>query len=202
MGETRKKELITSGLMLGLRSSDDIHVLEDRNFPDSMTVTWNPRLISNLLTTTFAPKMASIPATSAPQASVDIIITFDDRGVSNHPNHRSLYHGSMTFLKSLMHRHSGWECPVALYTLTSVNMLRKYCSLLDSPATILNLIGRRKEQSTYPTPMMYVNNMQHYLTARRAMVQGHKSQMVWFRWGWVTLGRYMMINDLKKEKMK
>jgi len=33
------------------------------------------------------------------------------------------------------------------------------------------------------------------------MVQGHKSQMVWFRWGWITIGRYMTVNDLKREKV-
>lgn len=201
MGETRKKELIASGLMLGIRSSDDIFVLEDQNFPDSMSVTWNPRLVSNTLTSAFAPKMASIPATSAPQTSIDIIVTFDANGVSYHSNHRSLYHGATTFLKALMHRHSGWECPVALYTLTSVNMLRKYSSVLDAPATILSLVFRRKEQGSCPTPMMYVNSMMQYSTARQAMVHGHKSQMVWFRWGWITLGRYMIINDLKKEKV-
>ncbi|RMD42722.1 hypothetical protein DV735_g2416, partial [Chaetothyriales sp. CBS 134920] len=35
--------------------------------------------------------------------------------------------------------------------------------------------------------------------AREAMVHGHRSQMVWFRWGWITLGRYMLINDLVRE---
>ncbi|KAF2104871.1 phosphatidylinositol glycan class L [Rhizodiscina lignyota] len=201
LGETRKKELITSGLMLGLRSSDDIFVFEDRNFPDSMSVTWNPRLISNLLTTTFAPKMASIAATSAPQTTVDIVITFDEHGISHHPNHRSLYHGATTFIKSLMHRHTGWECPIALYTLTSVNIVRKYSSVLDAPATIFNLIFRKKEQSAFPTPLLYVSGLREYVAARSAMVRGHKSQMVWFRWGWIALGRYMILNDLKKEKV-
>jgi N-acetylglucosaminylphosphatidylinositol deacetylase len=30
LGETRKKELVKSGLQLGLGSKDDIHVIEDK----------------------------------------------------------------------------------------------------------------------------------------------------------------------------
>jgi len=26
--------------------------------------------------------------------------------------------------------------------------------------------------------------------------------MKWFRWGWIGVSRYMIINDLKKEKIK
>lgn len=186
--------------MLGVQHESDVLVIEDKNFPDSMHVTWNPRLISNLLTATFAPKMASIPSSKAPEATMDILITFDDYGVSNHPNHRSLYHGSVSFLKALMSRHAGWECPVSLYTLTSLSMLRKYGSIVDAPATMFSMIFRKKERGGLPTPLLFASGMGEYQTARSAMVKGHKSQMVWFRWGWITLGRYMVMNDLVKER--
>ncbi|KAF3053883.1 N-acetylglucosaminyl-phosphatidylinositol de-N-acetylase [Didymella keratinophila] len=154
LGETRKKELVKSGLQLGIGNKDDIHVIEDKNFPDSMTVTWHPRLISNLLTTTFAPKMSSISAKNAPEANIDAIITFDAHGVSGHPNHKSLYDGAHTFLKALMHRHSGWECPIKLYTLTTTSIFRKYASLLDAPATLITAITRKKELGNFPTPLL------------------------------------------------
>jgi N-acetylglucosaminylphosphatidylinositol deacetylase len=31
------------------------------------------------------------------------------------------------------------------------------------------------------------------------MTTAHESQMRWFRWGWISLSRYMVLNDLKKE---
>jgi N-acetylglucosaminylphosphatidylinositol deacetylase len=37
--------------------------------------------------------------------------------------------------------------------------------------------------------------------AQQAMTGAHKSQMRWFRWGWVGLSRYMVVNDLKLEKV-
>ncbi|KAF2706051.1 phosphatidylinositol glycan class L [Pleomassaria siparia CBS 279.74] len=200
LGPIRKKELVKSGLQLGIRSADDIMVVEDNNFPDSMTVTWNPRLISNFLTSAFAPKMGSISSKEAPQATVDAIITFDPDGISAHPNHKSLHAGAHAFLKALMHRHSGWECPIKLYTLTTTSVLRKYLSLLDAPATLIGVVVKRKELGSYPTPLMFVSSPVGYRTAQKAMTTAHKSQMRWFRWGWISFSRYMIVNDLKKER--
>lgn len=166
-----------------------------------MTVTWHPRLISNLLTTAFAPKMASISAKQPPQATIDAILTFDPHGVSAHPNHISLHAGAHMFLKALMHRHSGWECPVRLYTLTTTNILRKYVHLLDAPATIMGAIWARKEKGEFPTPLLFVSGWTGYRRAQGAMTGAHESQMRWFRWGWIGLSRYMVINDLRKEKV-
>ena len=165
-----------------------------------MTVTWHPRLISNFLTSAFAPKMGSISSKEAPQATIHAIITFDAGGVSAHPNHKSLYTGAHAFLKALMHRHSGWECPIKLYTLTTTSVFRKYISLLDAPATMIGVITRKKELGNYPTPMMFVSSPVGYRTAQRAMTTAHESQMRWFRWGWISFSRYMVLNDLKKEK--
>jgi len=201
LGGKRTKELEKSAQLLGIRSEKDVLVIDDANFPDSMTTTWNARSISNLLTSAFAPKMAKLSEDTQPETNIDIIITFDANGVSSHPNHKSLYDGAKTFLKTIMHNHKGWECPVKLYVLHSTNVIRKYMSVLDSAATIATCALRRKEVGSYPSPLMFVSGVGGYSKARRAMTRGHKSQMVWFRWGWITLSRYMVINDLRKVKV-
>jgi N-acetylglucosaminylphosphatidylinositol deacetylase len=99
-----------------------------------------------------------------------------------------------------MHRHSGWDCPIKLYTLTSTNIVRKYISVLDAPLTILRVVATRKELGGYPTPLMFTSSPVGYRTAQKAMTTAHESQMRWFRWGWISLSRYMLLNDLKKEK--
>ncbi|KAK8188989.1 putative deacetylase LmbE-like domain-containing protein [Phyllosticta capitalensis] len=200
LGETRKKELVKSGMVLGLRSEEDVLVIEDTNFPDSMSVTWDARLISNLLTKAFAPRMASMPANSAPEATIDVLITFDAGGISGHPNHRSLYHGARAFLKALMHRHAGWECPVKLYTLSSINIFRKYVSVLDAPATVGSILVRKKQVGAFPSPLLFASGPSDVASAQAAMTKAHVSQMRWFRWGWITIGRYMVLNDLRREK--
>lgn len=167
-----------------------------------MTVTWHPRLISNLLIATFAPKMSSIQPHQPPQAHLDVLITFDADGISSHPNHKALYLGAHAFLKALMHKHSGWECPIKLYTLTTTGIMRKYMSVLDLPATMLRAVVARKKPGEYPTPLLAVSSPMGYRRAQRAMTTAHRSQMRWFRWGWIGLARYMVINDLKKEDRK
>lgn len=201
LGAIRKKELVKSGMLLGLRSSSDVLVLDDPNFPDSMTQTWDPKALVSLLTSTFAPKMAAIGPKSAPETSIDVIVTFDASGVSGHPNHISLYHGAVAFVRAIMARHSGWEAPVKVYTLTSVNVLRKYSSVVDAPVTILRSMFKRKEAGAYPSPLLIVSGLFGYRNAQTAMTTAHQSQMRWFRWGWIGISRYMVINDLRKEKI-
>jgi len=167
-----------------------------------MTANWSTSIISTLLLGTFAPNHAKTSTKSAPTATIDALITFDRHGVSSHPNHISLYHGSVAFLKTLMSRHTGWECPVKLYTLRSVNIARKYVSILDAPATILSVIfmSGKREAGESPTPLFCVAGLRDYSRGRDAMTKAHRSQMRWFRWGWIGVGRYMVINDLRKEK--
>jgi len=100
-----------------------------------------------------------------------------------------------------MHRHTGWECPIKLYTLTTTSIFRKYLSILDAPGTIITAIMRKKELGEFPTPMLFASSPVGYRRAQIAMTTAHESQMRWFRWGWITLSRYMIINDLKKEKV-
>jgi len=143
-----------------------------------------------------------------PRATIDVLITFDEHGISSHPNHKALYHGAVLFLKNIMRGHSGYACPVALYTLSSINIFRKYSFILDSIPTLLggiygrifeNATSRRTVNKQGADRLVFINDIVRYSKARAAMVSGHKSQMVWFRWGWITLGRYMVLNDLKRE---
>ena len=99
---------------------------------------------------------------------------------------------------------SGWKCPVELYTLTTTSIIRKYISVLDAP--IIMLIGAlrtaglsKKKKTEEPPSLLYINDYARWWRGLTAMVKGHKSQMRWFRWGWVSVGRYMVVNDLRKE---
>ncbi|KAI2609161.1 LmbE-like protein [Hypoxylon sp. NC1633] len=214
LGETRKKELVKSGMLLGLRHEDDVHVHESPDFPDSMTTTWDVSKISALLSSAFAPHLARQKAssnTSAPTASIDVLITFDASGVSSHPNHISLYHGARAFVSALVRGKPGWASPVDLYTLTSVGFLRKYTAFLDVFATVLSLAingsqTRKGSDKGNPGALVSMSGLvggrESYGKARTAMTEAHKSQMVWFRWGWIALSRYMYLNDLRLERIK
>jgi N-acetylglucosaminylphosphatidylinositol deacetylase len=178
-----------------------LNLTKPSKLPDSITTNWDPKTISDLLYKNFASKVAKISANQKPQADIDILITFDRHGISSHPNHRSLYFGARNFLQTLMHQRSGWESPIKLYTLTTTNILRKYLSIFDAPLSVLGVIFSRKEVGTSPAPLLFVSGPGGYRKAQKAMTTAHKSQMVWFRWGWIGMSRYMIINDLQKEKV-
>lgn len=184
-----------------------------------MTTTWDASKISSLLCSAFAPHLAAQKASTnttaaPPTAAIDVLITFDSRGVSSHPNHISLYHGARAFVATLTRGRPGWASPVDLYTLTSVGVLRKYTAFLDALATVFELlfvgggVGSKKKGSDKGNPgalvsmSALVGARESYGAARAAMTEAHKSQMVWFRWGWIALSRYMYINDLKLERVK
>lgn len=180
-----------------------------------MTQTWDPSKISSLLSRAFlSPQPTSTSSkknnnnNDPPTATIDALITFDASGVSGHPNHISLYHGSRHFLSTLQRGRSGWAPPVDLYVLTSVSIARKYTGFLDVFATILSQIFANREKSGRGNPGTLVSvsalagGRESYGAARTAMTQAHKSQMVWFRWGWIALSRYMYVNDLRLERVK
>lgn len=200
LGHIRKKELTKSALLLGIPSAEQVVVVEDERFPDSLTKNWEAKEVAKVLQHYFAPKMKTMSADAAPVAMIDAIITFDKRGVSSHPNHVSLYHGASTFLRNLMQRHSGWETPIKIYTLTTTNFVRKYSSVVDAMITVVMSLVKKKKSGDFPTPIMAVSGVGGLRKAQVAMTTAHQSQMRWFRWGWIGISRYMIVNDLVRVK--
>lgn len=227
LGEARKKELEVAASKLGLRKREDVFVMDEPSrFKDGMKEQWDDKEIAKVLAQAFAPD-AQLPEAgekmqkrqkskdkNGPRATIDALITFDRHGISSHPNHIALYHGAKTFLTTLMRDHSGYSCPITLYTLQSINILRKYSFVLDVLPTyftgivsdvVAGATGKRKpakkgiSKGNKGDRVLFVSDITRYLKGRDAMVNAHKSQMVWFRHGWISIGRYMVVNDLKRE---
>jgi len=191
-------------MLLGLRKEDDVFIFDSPDFPDSMTTTWSKEKIASLLSSAFAPNLSNAlksKSTEAPKATIDVLITFDANGISSHPNHISLYHGARQFISSLIKNRPGWQCPVDLYTLSSINVVRKYSSFLDAIVTLIITVFGKKSQGSHPSPLLFMSGPGEVRTAQQAMTNAHISQMRWFRWGWIGLSRYMMVNDLRLEKV-
>lgn len=204
LGETRKGELAVSAVMLGLRAANDVLVLEDEAFPDSMTATWPTAKITQVLSSAFAPSATQGHKKTPPEAKVDVIITFDKHGVSDHPNHKSLYYGARAWALGILKGKEGWKNPVEMYTLTSTNIARKYMSFLDATITLSigafrGLRAGKKRVKEEPPSLVFISSYDGYRKGQKAMTQGHKTQMRWFRWAWICIGRYMIVNDLKRE---
>lgn len=185
-----------------------------------MNATWPSDKISSLLREAFTPKQPAAKAKPSadqqqPTATIDVLITFDAQGVSAHPNHISLYHGARAFVASLTTNKPGWSSPVDMYTLTSVSIFRKFTGILDVFITLGSTAltiwrggpgGQAVtglEMKKHPAGLVFMHGLGRggWATAREAMTSAHVSQMVWFRYGWITLSRYMFMNDLSLEKV-
>lgn len=249
LGDIRRTELVKSAMTLGLRSEEDVWVLDDPQFPDSMTTEWSASAVSDVLCQAFAPQLVQHPSTpskrstaaTAATASIDVLVTFDGHGVSSHPNHISCHRGARQFVSHLVQGRPGSAPPVDLYALSTVPIWRKYAALWDVPITLVawwwsamrsagGKGGKGKGWSReHPGALVFVNNFVGggggvrnaaavnmaggrrvregagaggtVFTAWKAMVTAHRSQMVWFRWGWIVFSRYMYMNDLRLEKI-
>jgi N-acetylglucosaminylphosphatidylinositol deacetylase len=90
---------------------------------------------------------------------------------------------------------------VDLYTLSSVNVVRKYASILDTISSMMIAAFSKRTTGAHPSPLLFMSGLGEIRTAQRAMTHAHISQMRWFRWGWIGMSRYMAVNDLHLEKI-
>ncbi|KFQ70830.1 N-acetylglucosaminyl-phosphatidylinositol de-N-acetylase, partial [Phaethon lepturus] len=149
-----------------------IALLIFRDLPDNPAVEWDTQLLA-----TFVHK--HIEAND-----INLVVTFDAGGVSGHANHISLYN-------ALRYNYSCFEiftlflclgCRVLV--LESVNLFRKYISVLDVPISCV-----------LPRDALFILTEEETEQARSAM-RCHRSQLLWFRHIYMLFSRYMVINSL------
>ncbi|XP_029467166.1 N-acetylglucosaminyl-phosphatidylinositol de-N-acetylase [Rhinatrema bivittatum] len=165
-GDVRTKELVHSCDVLGIPPSN-VTVIDHRDLPDNPGIQWDIQLLSSIVLNYMEAN------------SIELVITFDEGGVSGHANHTSLY-------TALRYLHSEGKLPqgCAVLTLESVNIFRKYISLLDLPVSCLQ-----------PHDIIFVLSQEEYRQAKSAM-KCHRSQLLWFRHLYLLFSRYMWINSL------
>ena len=88
--------------------------------------------------------------------SIDTCVTFDRHGVSGHRNHISLYYALACLAMEDRER--------SVFCLTSVNLLRKYSSVVDVPMSFL------------VCPTVYLAGLAQWFQLQRAMM-AHWSQV-------------------------
>ncbi|XP_060139051.1 N-acetylglucosaminyl-phosphatidylinositol de-N-acetylase isoform X2 [Zootoca vivipara] len=165
-GDVRKKELLDSCLVLGIPPSN-VTIIDHRDLPDHPSVEWDTQLLSALI------------LKHVKTNQINLVVTFDARGVSGHLNHKCLY----TAVRRL---HSEKKFPEGcqVLTLETVNLFRKYISILDAPISYLRS----------PDVLVVLARKDADL-AKRAM-QCHHSQLLWFRRLYLFFSRYVVINSL------
>lgn len=162
-GHQRKRELFASCKLLGIKDSNVI-LMRHSKLKDDPAVRWREELVSDII----LRQVASL--------SIDTCVTFDRHGVSGHRNHISLYYALACLAMEDSQR--------AVFTLTSVNLLRKYSGVVDVPMSFL------------VCPRVYLAGLSQWLQLQRAMM-AHWSQYTWFRRLYMVFSRYTLINTLE-----
>lgn len=195
-GAIRSQELRTSARIVGLQT-EDVVVLD--NYKDGMDVKWLPQDVAKTLHEQVG---------DAGQSAQTVLITFDRQGVSNHPNHISLYYGCKEYFKTFVQLHGALK----LYVLKSLNFWEKYSfTVLTNVELLVDLVSKfflntlkiNINVSFFNTyngrslsSIKFYSDLNMLSVSYAAMAYGHFSQMVWFRYGWLMFSRYLTFNHL------
>ena len=156
-----------------IRSENNKIVIVDHDeLKDGMRQTWNTELIAQLVYK-FVQKF-----------NISTILTFDERGISDHPNHIATWNGVREF-KIRCEREKCFN-HVDVFQLETSSLIRKYLGVLD---LIVSLHKNSDHNVTIFTPSP--------LFAWKAM-RAHHSQFVWFRKLFVLFSRYTFVNTFTK----
>ncbi|XP_030040111.2 N-acetylglucosaminyl-phosphatidylinositol de-N-acetylase [Manduca sexta] len=166
-GNIRRKELWDACHILGV-PDENICIISDTRLQDNPKINWP------------VPVVAKLIHHQIEALDIDTLVTFDRGGVSSHANHSAVFYAvAYIFVEKIM------PTRCAVYTLDSVNILRKYLGFLDLPLSFV-LSSKR-----------YFLRWTESRRVVRAMKR-HRSQMIWFRYLYVMFSRYMVINTLRR----
>ncbi|CAG0900052.1 unnamed protein product [Cyprideis torosa] len=162
----RKEELLASCEILGIPRRN-VTLYRCTNLPDNPRVDWGPNLLAALILKTVS------------SLSCDMVLTFDNKGVSGHKNHTALFSAVQLLVHTL-----SLPPDVPVYTLQTCGTLAKYLYLFTVPYT-------------YTTSQhACVLSWKQSRTVVRAMRQ-HRSQMLWFRHLYLWFSSYLLLNVLQ-----
>jgi N-acetylglucosaminylphosphatidylinositol deacetylase len=167
LGAVREKELESARKFLGVDSSE---VVNDSKLKDGFKEVWPEETV------------AACVEASVRRLDANVVLTFDERGVSGHPNHVAAYRGVRRWAADVR-KTSASPSPEA-WALVTVNPLRKFLTFGDVFASF----ALESHVLVAATSAIEV---------RRAMSL-HRSQWVWYRKLFVVFSRYAYVNSLRR----
>jgi len=194
--------MLSACQIIGLETCN-VQVLDDDRIPDGPHVIWEDGVVSGVIEEYLVQSVESKASFSG--SGCVRIITFDEYGVSGHPNHCDTSRGVCRFLYDVQLGHVDLKLKKLkfyLYRLRSVPVWRKYCVVVDllyeglrwfiSVCFLFIWGGSRKDQDNYFFAF-------HPKLTWMAMA-AHHSQFVWYRRLSVLFSRYTYINSLDEMK--
>lgn len=186
LGATRAVELQNSIKLLLSKRTTNTTILGHK---DGMHEVWDTALMLDQLT--------DIIPTSPPKGKQNIILTFDKDGVSDHINHKKCFEVAYQY-------YSNYKESTLLLTLNSYhnNILLKYSSFSWECLKLLNVlynpfVSKDVSPLSKNHHITIFSTFPQYILSLASMLNAHKSQMVWYRYLWWVLSRFVFANDIK-----
>ncbi|KAF7811065.1 N-acetylglucosaminyl-phosphatidylinositol de-N-acetylase-like isoform X1 [Senna tora] len=182
-GNVRKQELYQACATLKV-PMQQVKVVDHPDLQDGFGKVWNHNILANLVKEEIR------------RHTIDMIITFDNYGVSGHCNHRDVHYGVRTSVNSFSYGisrkllHDNPYGDIEAWELVSTNILRKYSGPIDIWFSMFVAM-----MHSNGTIQFLVNEHSH--RSFLAMAQ-HSSQWVWFRKFFVAMSSYTYMNTLRK----
>ncbi|KAJ6230230.1 n-acetylglucosaminyl-phosphatidylinositol de-n-acetylase [Anaeramoeba flamelloides] len=170
-GETRKRELILSCNSLGVPASR-VYIEDSPKLQDGAE--WIPSDCVIAIRKAFRA-FGAIP---------DFLLTLDCVGVSGNMNHKSTYLAVQQLISQQKER---TEKFIRGFKLCTVGAIRKHITIVDLWFALIERLFDHVD-------LLIVGKWENSWTALRQ----HKSQLVWFRWIYIFVSRYAMVNTLKE----
>lgn len=198
LGDVRERELNRAARLLNI---DTVKVLD---YVDDIKNYWDTDDIVKTISKEIdiLKKQLNIANTSKNNNNDFIILSFDEFGVSNHPNHKSIYLGIKKY-HSLTNTRT--------FTLKSWNLLLKYSGFIFSSIEITFKWLSKCDKINDFLDTHEINFLKDYRVTNSVgiysdlntlflnfttMTWAHYSQIVWFRWIWIFASKYMNSNEL------
>ncbi|CAG9330309.1 unnamed protein product [Blepharisma stoltei] len=163
LGSTREVELAKACTFLGVKGHT---IIDNESLKDGMNNRWNTQLIEQIVLKEIRERDANI------------IVSFDIKGISSHPNHCAISQA----MQKIANKEESIDKELKFFELETTGIIRKYIGVLDA------ILSFRND---------YVFLNVNLFTTWKAMAT-HHSQFVWFRKLFVLFSRYGYINTLAK----
>lgn len=183
MGKVRVAELLYSAQLFSIEKSQ-VAVVDDKELKDGPHNRWN------------VEKIAQIVSNHVKEKSIEMILTFDEHGVSAHPNHIAVHHGVALFLARHLDAAAAAapksEMPSKLqcFKLVTTGLVRKYTGCMDALWRMLWPPAKVEMVFFAPAGLLLLPSFWHSHLA----MQAHRSQYTWFRRLYVIFSRYSYLN--------
>lgn len=195
LGAVRVTELEKAANLLNLSSWKVL------DYKDSIKIYWETSDVVN----TIKSELKKLQNEHSINNKDVVLLSFDEDGVSNHPNHKSVFMAIQQYAlqyKVKAYKLKSWKIFIkySSFLVTNIELMIKWLSnskfLIEKLESYDIHIAEYLPSQPKDASLILYSDLNSLFLNFSTMTWAHYSQMVWFRWIWVFSSKYMNSNEL------